>query len=151
MLIHIDSFCCFIAWACRMYIAWPISAYVQNCIWLIRLKCTWKMYMYRSVLELLSCSLHKICTCTKVYKCNWVVVYTKMYMYIKYELSDFVYDFVHAKIRTCTKVYYAFIRKCTADIGHRSFLQTLAKFLPLLCWYTWTRHFSPVFPIYREF
>ena len=42
-----------------------------------------------------------------------------MYMYIKYKLSDFVYDFVHAKICTCTKVYYSFIRKCTADIGHR--------------------------------
>ena len=44
-----------------------------------------------------------------------------MYMYIKYKLSDFVYDFVHANIRTCTKVYYSFIRKCTADIGHRTF------------------------------
>ena len=47
-------------------------------------------------------------------------------MYIKYKLSDFVYDFVHAKICTCTKVYYSFIRKCTADIGHR----TLHRFDP---------------------
>ena len=44
-----------------------------------------------------------------------------IYMYIKYKLSDFVYDFVQAKIYTCTciKVYYSLIRICTAEISHR--------------------------------
>ena len=51
----------------------------------------------------------------------------KMYMYIKYKLSDFEYDFVHAKICTCTKVYYSFIQKCTADIGHRNH-RTIARY-----------------------
>ena len=41
-------------------------------------------------------------------------------MYIKHKLSDFVYDFVQAKICTCTKIYYSVIQLCTADIGHRT-------------------------------
>ena len=44
-----------------------------------------------------------------------------MYMYIKYKLTDLVYDFVHAKICTHKQVHYSFIRKCSADIGHRTF------------------------------
>ena len=40
-------------------------------------------------------------------------------MYIKYKMSNFIYDFVPVKICTCTKVYYSLIQKCTADIGHR--------------------------------
>ena len=41
-------------------------------------------------------------------------------MYIKYKLLKFIYDFVQAKICTCTKVYYSFIQICTANIGHRN-------------------------------
>ena len=58
------------------------------------------MYMYRSVLELLSCSVHTICTWTKVYKSNWVVVYSKNVHVHKVQIVRFCIRFC-----TCQNMY----------------------------------------------